>query len=230
VSRSAEWRAMGLPRRGMVRRTREVRMLTLFLGAASLAACGGGRSAEDTIGSDPALRDTSADADTLAGASPVDTTGEGSQPTESRWGYPALAANEVPSAYLEEWAKAENRATCAPIAPAALGAGEGATPRAATFSGGWAVAYDLPDRRSAFGVAGAGSTTSGDIYSEWTNRRDWPDGSFAEYGPEGGQGPNQLAYLRVTGQDCLYNIWSRMGRAHLELLLDQLRRVTVPPA
>ena len=65
----------------------------------------------------------------------------------------------------------------------------------------WGVAYDMPDLRSAFGVAGAGVTTSGDIFSGWTNRRDWPDGSFVEYGPEGGNGPNQLAYLRVAGQD-----------------------------
>ena len=32
-----------------------------------------------------------------------------------------------------------------------------------------------------------------------------------------------LAYLRVEGQDCLYNIWSRLGREHLEELIHELR-------
>ncbi|HEY5610921.1 MAG TPA: hypothetical protein VIL97_06930 [Thermoanaerobaculia bacterium] len=33
------------------------------------------------------------------------------------------------------------------------------------------------------------------------------------------------AYLRIAGQQCLYNLWSRLGRDHLELLLDELRLV-----
>ena len=51
------------------------------------------------------------------------------------------------------------------------------------------------------------------------------DGSTAGYGPEGGTGPAQLAYLRIAGQGCLYNVWSRLGRAHLEQLLGALRFV-----
>jgi hypothetical protein len=107
--------------------------------------------------------------------------------------------------------------------------GAGATPRAATFSGGWAVAYDLPAIRSAFGVAGTGATIEGHIYDQWPNRIEWADGSFAEYGLEGGTGPNHLAYLRIAGQRCLYNVWSRLGQEHLEFLLEQLRFV-VPDA
>lgn len=41
-------------------------------------------------------------------------------------------------------------------------------------------------------------------------------------------GPNQLAYLRIPGQDCLYNVWSALGRMHLEQLLAALRFVRVP--
>ena len=134
----------------------------------------------------------------------------------------------MPAVYLAEWGKAENRATCALIAPSSLGEGAAATPRSAYFGGGWAVSYDMPGQpgvRSAFGVAGTGSAAADPSYDEWPFRRRWADGSSAGYGPEGGSGPNLLAYLRVSGQRCLYNVWSRLGRAHLEHLLDSLRFV-----
>jgi hypothetical protein len=124
--------------------------------------------------------------------------------------------------YLAQWRAAENRATCAPVAFSSLGA-EHATPRAATFSGGWAVAYDQPQRRSAFGIAGAGVLASEPSYDDWPHRRAWADGSTAGYGPEGGTGPNQLAYLRIAGQGCLYNVWSQLGVEHLEYLLGAIR-------
>lgn len=137
----------------------------------------------------------------------------------------AAPISNVPEIYRTEWRRAENRDHCALLAFASLGEGEGATPRRANFSGGWAVAYDMKSVRSAFGIAGTGSKASDPAYSEWPHKRSWSDGSSAGYGPEGGTGPNQLAYLRVAGQDCLYNVWSRLGREHLESLLDQLRRV-----
>lgn len=141
------------------------------------------------------------------------------------WRNPPLSRDGVPAVYAEQWEKAENRATCALVAPRNLGAGEGATPRAATFSGGWGVAYDLPNLRSAFGVAGAGVTADDATYDKWPYIQQWDDGSKAEYGPEGGQGPNQLAYIRIHGQQCLYNVWSRLGREHLEHLIRELRLV-----
>lgn len=137
-----------------------------------------------------------------------------------------MPRDSVPAVYLSQWEKAENRDTCAVIAPRSVGqAGATATPRCANFSGGWAVAYDLPDLRSAFGVAGAGVSAGDPTYDKWPYAYDWADGSKVEYGPEGGEGPNQLAYLRIQGQDCLYNVWSRLGREHLELLLGELRMV-----
>lgn len=148
------------------------------------------------------------------------------EPAPAPWHQSPLAAGEVPAVFLEQWLNAENRHSCALIAPASLGAGEGASPRAATFSGGWAVAYDLADLRSAFGVAGTGVAAASPSYTDWPYSRRWADGSSAGYGPEGGSGPNQLAYLRVQGQGCLYNVWSRIGREHLEYLLQQLRLVT----
>jgi hypothetical protein len=149
-------------------------------------------------------------------------------PPAAPWAGERLAAGQVPAVFVAEWRKAANRATCALIAPSSLGAGAGATPRAAYFGGGWSVAYDQPGLRSAFGVAGAGSRASDLSYDDWPHRRAWSDGSSAGYGPEGGTGPNDLAYLRIQGQDCLYNVWSRLGRAHLEQLLESLRFVAVP--
>jgi hypothetical protein len=148
-------------------------------------------------------------------------------PKLAPWRAAPLPRNEVPRVYVTQWEKAENRSTCALIAPRSLGdEGQAATPRAANFSGGWAVAYDLPDLRSAFGVAGAGVRAGDPSYDKWPYVQQWDDGSRAEYGPEGGTGPNQLAYVKIQGQDCLYNVWSRLGRSHLEHLLRELRLVT----
>ena len=146
-------------------------------------------------------------------------------PHRAPWTAAPLPRASVPAVYIEQWQKAENRATCALLVPASLGAGAGATPRAASFAGGWGVAYDLPGVRSAFGVAGAGVSASDPSYDKWPYVQQWDDGSRAEYGPEGGEGPNQLAYVKIHGQQCLYNVWSRLGREHLEHLLEQLRRV-----
>lgn len=147
---------------------------------------------------------------------------------------------------LAEWAKAENRKSCAPLALAAPGTPEG-TPRAANFSGGWAVAFDLPGLRSAYGFAGVGLLPA-DRASPSLHRRhlkkQWPyfrelgrlsRPSFAGYGVEGaeayplantdGIGLHSLAYMRVSGQRCTYNVWSRISRAHLEWMLDNLRLI-----
>ena len=145
------------------------------------------------------------------------------------WEAPPLSSADVPAVYVDQWRQAENRDSCAILAPRSLGQRQGATPRAATFSGGWAVAYDLPDVRSAFGVAGAGVRAADPSYSDWPYRQQWRDGSTVGYGPEGGTGPNQLAYLRIPGQGCLYNIWSRLAREHLELLIRELRWVEIEP-
>jgi hypothetical protein len=146
---------------------------------------------------------------------------------------------------VAEWSQAENKSSCAALAPDTLGTeGSGATVRRASFSGGWAVAWDRPGLpgtaaggnpctncgRSAFGVAGTGLT--GDtpdqvkaLTNNWPNSREWSDGSRAGYGPEGGTGPRLLAQLYVQGQGCLYNVWSSVSQSHLELLLDHLRFV-----
>ncbi|MGN6496468.1 MAG: COG3650 family protein [Tsuneonella sp.] len=154
-----------------------------------------------------------------------------------------LAASEL---VLAEWRKADNRAACAPLSFTADAAGEGA-PRSAVFSGGWGVAFDRPGVRSAFGIAGTGllPEDAGDEAAQRARLMDqWPlfrtvpqvpQPAFAGYGVEGaeaypednpdGRGLNSLAYVRVAGQQCDYNVWSRLGRAHLEALLENLRLV-----
>ena len=158
---------------------------------------------------------------------PDDATSDEPELAPAPWSAPALSAIEVPPAYREAWEEAENAASCVLIAPAFLGEGSGASARTAQFAGGWGVAYDLSELRSAFGVAGTGIEPSDDMYADWPHVKYWADGSVAEYGPEGGTGPNQLAYLQIAGESCLYNVWSRLGIGHLEFLLEQLRFVTV---
>jgi hypothetical protein len=58
----------------------------------------------------------------------------------------------------------------------------------------------------------------------------WLDGSSAGYGLEGHTGPNWLAYVKIPGQQCLYNVWSRRGKADLEQLIASLRFVYQPLA
>lgn len=146
---------------------------------------------------------------------------------------------------ISRWAVAENRAKCAPLALVDDGGAKGVQ-RPAEFSGGWAVAFDLPGKRSAYGFAGAGLLDGDDQPIEEQRRQlaaQWPymvaldtglpAGSAAGYGLVGaapyeaanpsGKGEESLAYLRVAGEACLYNVWSKLGRDHLLTLLNSLR-------
>lgn len=182
---------------------------------------------------------------TTAGAT---TTSQTLEP--SPWvSAPPLAAAEVP-VLAAVWEEAENRESCAALAPS--GGIAGATPRPANFSGGWAVAWDAPDGpgmsadgafcedcgRSAVGVAGAGvAAVEGDVRA-FPNLMEWDDGSLVGYGVEGsvpgavddastsgGDSATQLAFLSVAGQDCLYNIWSRRSEVELLDVIGRLRFV-----
>ena len=143
-----------------------------------------------------------------------------------------------------QWDMAENRATCAPLALLSDGGVKGKA-RPAQFGGGWAVAFDLPGLRSAYGFAGPGiiamdgeaePAQRARLTKQWPHRRDLPalpGPAFAGYGLVGaqpypadnaqGKGLESLAYMRVAGQGCTYHVWSRISRAHLETLLDNLR-------
>jgi hypothetical protein len=154
---------------------------------------------------------------------------------------PALLAEALTR---QQWAKAENKDQCAPIALTDSG-GQPGVARAATFGGGWAVAFDLPGLRSAYGVAGTGllpmdsedaAAHRARLAAQWPRFMELdqlPAPSFAGYGLEGAEAwptdnPNgtflhSLAYVRVGGQRCTYNVWSKVSRAHLEHMLESLR-------
>lgn len=112
------------------------------------------------------------------------------------------------------------------------------------------MAFDRPELRSAYGVAGSGllpDDRAGQeervarLEAQWPYIRRFgsgdklPAGSVAGYGLEGAEpysaanpdarGQDSLAYIRIPGQACQYNIWSKLGRGHLEALLDHLRMV-----
>ncbi|MEC3912765.1 hypothetical protein U5A82_20500 [Sphingobium sp. CR2-8] len=142
-----------------------------------------------------------------------------------------------------QWDMAENRAQCAPLALLSDGGMRGKA-RPAQFSGGWAVAFDLPGVRSAYGFAGPGiiamdsepdGAQRARLAKQWPHQRTLnalPRPAFAGYGLVGaepypaanpqGKGLQSLAYLQIGGQRCTYNVWSRISRAHLETLLDHL--------
>ena len=44
---------------------------------------------------------------------------------------------------------------------------------------------------------------------------------FTEANPDG-RGERLGAYVVIPGQGCLYNLWSQLGRAHLETMIDHL--------
>ena len=135
-----------------------------------------------------------------------------------------LATAAVPKVYLDEHRKAENRATCPLLVITDPGSeGKGARARRASFHGGWAVAYDKKGKRSLFGVAGAGVEKGGG--PQWPREIHWKDGSKAGYGPEGGTGPNALAFVEAADAGCLYNVWSAVSEQHLLTIIQGLRRV-----
>jgi hypothetical protein len=140
------------------------------------------------------------------------------------WSASKLELNAVPNVYITEWKKAENRDKCALLVIDGLSNSSEFKSRRAYFGGGWAVAYDSAKERSAFGIAGSGTDAdSPEPAYRFPLTRRWADGSIANYGLQGGVGPDYLAYLQVAGQKCSYNVWSKRGRAHLESLFDRLR-------
>ena len=159
---------------------------------------------------------------------------------------PELVGADVARA---QWARSDDGKSgktprCAPLALASAAGADGA-PRAADFSGGWGVAFDLPNLRSAYGFAGPGVLPDDETPPEAQRTRlarQWPymqeldqlpAPSFAGYGLSGaepypednpeGHGLQSIAYVHVGGQTCTYNVWSRISRAHLQALLGNLR-------
>lgn len=160
------------------------------------------------------------------------------------WFGPSLAAGEVDPVLVEQWSNADNRGWCSALFPADVNtvAAESRI-RAANFGGGWAVAWDrdtgpgrqpngeyCPDcGRGAFGIAGALLRAVGDEASAGPGAVSWADGSIGEFAPEGGvdalEGAPLLMTLLISGEGCVYNVWSFLGEEHLLSLTRDLRFV-----
>ena len=160
------------------------------------------------------------------------------------WVGAQLLQSEVPKVLIQQWDAAENRSWCSALYPVdAAALGPGAEIRSANFSGGWAVAWDLPDGpgrqpsgeycsdcgRGAYGVAGTGELAWGDEADNRPTVAELLDGSKVGYGYEGDaaaeSGAPLLAYLLVKDEGCSYRVWSFLGEEHLLDLLARLRMV-----
>ena len=102
--------------------------------------------------------------------------------------------------------------------------------RAANFSGGFAVAYDLKNYkgkplRSAYGVANAGTTSKRDLYQGWAYRKNYADGSYVTLGREGNNPQGKMLAYLVLNNGCFYNIWSQLSSEHLQKMIAHLRYV-----
>jgi hypothetical protein len=234
------------PRASIRARGNAVRRLIGVAVALMLAAgCG------DVPGGEPATIETETTTATPAPAS-TPTTGTTTvvEPVVTAlgpapWVGAPLPTEAVPNLVVARWTAATNRAWCSMLFPEApVGLAPDATLRSADFGGGWGLAWDLPDGpgrspsgeycadcgRGAFGVAGVGLAAAGVDLGIWDERLTWDDGSEAGYGPEGTAadalpGAPHLASVVVSGQGCLYNVWSFLGEGHLRSLIDQLRFV-----
>ena len=137
------------------------------------------------------------------------------------------ASNQFNPVYSQQWRKADNRKNCALLvlprnASAHL---PNAKSRPAPFSGGWAIAYDTPKQRSAYGVANAGTTSKRDLYEGWAYRKNYADGSYVTLGREGNNPQGKMLAYLVLNNGCFYNIWSQLSSEHLQKIIGQLRYV-----
>jgi hypothetical protein len=151
------------------------------------------------------------------------------KPVPPPWSNKPVKSKFVPEVYYSQWYRAENQKNCGLLVLTAANKSPQPKIRKADFSGGWAVAYDIPSQRSLYGIAGTGvlalDSNNANIFP---NTIRWSDGSYASYGLEGGTGPGYLAYVTVAGQGCLYNVWSKRGKKHLEELLYSMRFADKP--
>ncbi len=154
---------------------------------------------------------------------------------------------EAPAVLLEEWRRAGADPSCPPVAFPDPGEATGATARRAnTTPEDWLVAYDRPGLRGrgadgyacedcGRGVFGIGPVDVPPeeirpaLVEEPGIRRRWADGTTAWYAPDadsaGRDTSPHTGRIALGGHDCRYQVWSYLGRLHLEHLLDHARVV-----
>lgn len=160
------------------------------------------------------------------------------------WSAKPLEPGAVPGPVVKAWRQAENRNRCAPLAPRDLGVGKDAAPRVSKLHGGWAVEFDKPGSpgisrdgtpckecgRASFGIAG--TALSPEELVDVDDRASAPapsfkDGSSAKFELPQGDGAATAATLTISGQDCVYQVWSFLGEQHARRLVRELRFVSV---
>ena len=156
---------------------------------------------------------------------PPTTTASTAVGPTAPWDRSRLALADVSPVLVEEWRLAENQLWCSGLFPDGFDTGV-AVVRRADFAGGWALAWDLPQQRSAFGIAGTGSPAWEGIGTRMPMTVSYGE-QVVGYGGEGFDDAAQqrLAEFAIPGQLCGYQVWSRLGDEHLLELVDSLRLV-----
>jgi len=203
------------------------------------AACG---DAGTVVTSPPTLPTATSATTAVTSTAPTSTSVVPIAVEVPPWAGTALATAEVPDTLVTQWEQSDVKGSCSALYSVTPPPAEAAI-RSANFSGGWAVAWDMPDGRGrlpsgeycedcgrgALGIAGSLGVAAGDETDVWDKQLEWSDGSKAGYGFEGlgdgSSGEPLLMYLLVKNEGCLYNVWSFLGEDHLLGLVDGLRFV-----
>lgn len=231
--------------------TKNLTSVHMLCAAIALSGCGSHAALRSTMPAQVAtspVTSSTADAIAINDSTVTAASAEVAMPitpiTESfaaaPWSAEPMAATAAPRALLTAWRRADNRTDCAPLAPSSLGAGMGARARSASYAGGWAVEFDkagLPGitasgetcarcGRGAFGIAGTTMTPDA-LDEDLIGSERWSDGSHADVQAtdEDPAHAGRVATLVVSGQDCVYQVWSFLGEDHLRELVAGLRRV-----
>lgn len=144
------------------------------------------------------------------------------------WTNAPINSSATDAVYRQEWLKAESQSLCPMLALPKHSSAHlsSASVRRANFAGGWGVAYDLSNLRSAYGVANASTVNPQDLSHNWPYNVTYQDGSTLSYGHEGGNPTAPwLAYIVLPKNNCFYNVWSAQGKEHLEQIIADLRLV-----
>lgn len=152
----------------------------------------------------------------------------GSATSLAPWAKSAINNSNTDAVYRQEWLKAESKRLCPILAMPKQASSHltGHNVRRANFASGWGVAYDLPNMRSAYGVANAGTIDPDELSFSWPYNMSYQDGSMVGYGHEGGDpSAKWLAYIVIPQNNCFYNVWSAQGKNHLEQMIKDLRMV-----
>ena len=162
----------------------------------------------------------------------VNTAQAATRLPKSPWqSHASLKSSQVSPIYHQQWRQSDYK--YCPILAIANHSSvnvKTAQSRAANFSGGFAVAYDLKNYkgkplRSAYGVANAGTTSKRDLYEGWAYRKNYADGSYVTLGREGNNPKGKMLAYLVLNNGCFYNIWSQLSSEHLQKMIAQLRYV-----